>query len=179
MLFSIFSPTVARAPSQDLGVGRTLCTALRVNWHQASHHCGLYVMGVSRRNRPEPQFASCLGDKSGQDGPRAADATKTSSCNGAKVQTVFALGRACSSEQGKDVASKIHPWFHVDSHPPGHSIGQYSCQVQQCTQRHTSSNGGEAVCNPSSHNGLVADQPSRQASFVQATPMVCPYHSLF
>ena len=59
----------------------------------------------------------------------------------AKPQTVCALGRASSCEQGKDVASKVRPYFSVASHPPGHSIGQYSCRVQECSQRHTSSNG--------------------------------------
>ena len=72
--------------------------------------------------------------------PRAADAPEMSSRNDAKVQTVFALGRTCSCEQGKDVASKLRSCFYVDSHPAGHSRGQYSCRVQECTQRHTLSN---------------------------------------
>ena len=145
----------------------------------ARPHDTASVMWVSRGNRPAPKFACCLGDRSGQDGPRAADATETSSRNDAKVQTIFAIGRACSCDQRRDVASKPRPCFYVDSHTPGHSIGQYSCRVQECTQRHTSSEGCEAVCHSLSHNGLVPDQPSRQASCAQATPIFCPRHSLF
>ena len=156
-----------------------LCTAFRVSCHQVSHHCVLYVVWVSGGNRKGPQFACSLGHKSGQIGPRAADATEFSSRNDAKVQTVFALGRACSCEQDKDVAFKLRPCFYVDSHPTGHSIRQYSCRVQECTQGHTSLNGWEAVCYSSSDNGLVPDKPSGQASCAQATRTVCPSHSLF
>ena len=93
MLFSIFSPTVARGPPCDPGVGSTL---LYSHWAQLSSLWFVSKKWVSHGNQAEPQFACCLGDKFGQDGPRAADETETSSRYDANVQTVLALGRVCS-----------------------------------------------------------------------------------
>ena len=85
VFFSFFHPLMHVGPPRIRDWEAPFRTAFQGGCAPVSHHSGLCVMGVSPRNRPEVRFACCLGDKSDQDGPRAADATETSSRNDAKV----------------------------------------------------------------------------------------------